>query len=398
MKSGDKEFAFTKAKINDLPIPKSGERARYYDTKSKGLCLRVSSGGGKSFTYYRKIDGKVYSKKIGEFPACTIELARLRVDEINGAIARGNNPLVELKKEKDEYTLGELFDAYIEQYAKDRCTTWQDMIANFNRYFGDWRQRKISSFTRIEIQTRINRLGENGQKKHTANRSHDLIRAVFSWGIAKSLFAGPNPCIGIDKFKLEARERFLKPDEFKAFFESLDQEKGINDDFRDYVLLSLYTGARQFNVLSMRWQDLDLNIGQWRIPKTKNKESHTVPLTPLAIEVLQRRLETADSEFVFPSDSATGHYMEPKTAWRKLLIRAGLKDLRMHDLRRTMGSYMAMNNQSLPIIGKALGHKSHMSTQIYARLALDPVRTAMEEAQAQMLAIGGQSKDTSRED
>lgn len=58
----------------------------------------------------------------------------------------------------------------------------------------------------------------------------------------------------------------------------------------------------------------------------------------------------------------------------------------MHDLRRTMGGYMAMNNQSLPIIGKAFGHRSHVSTQIYARLALDPVRAAMELAQSQMLA------------
>jgi integrase len=76
--------------------------------------------------------------------------------------------------------------------------------------------------------------------------------------------------------------------------------------------------------------------------------------------------------------------LEPKIAWRQLLKDAKLTNLRMHDLRRTMGSYMAMSNQSLPIIGKALGHKSHTSTQIYARLDLDPVRLAMEQAQAQM--------------
>jgi integrase len=88
---------------------------------------------------------------------------------------------------------------------------------------------------------------------------------------------------------------------------------------------------------------------------------------------------------VFPSDGATGHYVEPKTAWRKFLKRAKLSNLTMHDLRRTLGSYMAMNNQSLHIIGKVLGHKSPTSTLIYSRLANDPLRNAMEGAIAKML-------------
>ncbi|MBX9667074.1 MAG: tyrosine-type recombinase/integrase [Candidatus Obscuribacterales bacterium] len=89
-------------------------------------------------------------------------------------------------------------------------------------------------------------------------------------------------------------------------------------------------------------------------------------------------------EWVFPSKSATGHVVEPKTAWRKFMKRTGLQDLRMHDLRRTLGSYMAMNNQSLQIIGKVLGHKSPTATQIYSRLSFDPLKQAMEAAQASM--------------
>jgi integrase len=206
---------------------------------------------------------------------------------------------------------------------------------------------------------------------------------------------------------VQARERFIRPEEFKKFFKALDAENKPDDEklhnnFHDYVLLSLYTGARQANVLSMKWEDIDLKTGHWRIPKTKNKDSHTVPLTPYAVEILKRRKEKAKSRpktpFVFPSDSAVGHYTEPKVAWRQLLKNAGLVDLRMHDLRRTMGSYMAMNNQSLPIIGKALGHKSQMSTHIYARLALDPVRAAMEQAQAQMLAAAAATLEPSEDD
>jgi len=129
--------------------------------------------------------------------------------------------------------------------------------------------------------------------------------------------------------------------------------------------------------------DFDLNL--WYIPITKNKESQTLPLTELAKRLLEDRHERRKSdEWVFPSVSASGHVVEPKAGWRKFLKDAGLKDLRMHDLRRTLGSYMAMNNQSLQIIGKVLGHKSATATQIYSRLSSDPLKQAMEAAQASM--------------
>jgi integrase len=108
--------------------------------------------------------------------------------------------------------------------------------------------------------------------------------------------------------------------------------------------------------------------------------------TSLALEVLSDRSDQRKSdEWVFPGDGITGHIVEPKNGWRSFLKKTGLKDLRMHDLRRTLGSYMAMNNQSLQIIGKVLGHKSHTATQIYSRLATDPLKHAMETAQASMI-------------
>jgi hypothetical protein len=81
--------------------------------------------------------------------------------------------------------------------------------------------------------------------------------------------------------------------------------------------------------------------------------------------------------------------VEPKNGWRNLVKQAKLEDLRMHDLRRTLGSYLAMANQSLHVIGKVLGHHSHTSTQIYARFANDPIRQAMEKAQHDMLTAAG---------
>ena len=136
----------------------------------------------------------------------------------------------------------------------------------------------------------------------------------------------------------------------------------------------------------MKWSQIDLKLGIWFIPITKNGESMDCPLTLKAIELLKDMKKSATSDWVFPSEtSASGHYEEPKRAWHNLLKRAGIENLRLHDLRRTLGSYQAINGSSLQIIGKSLGHKSMQSTQVYARLMNDPIRQSTNSAIDKML-------------
>ena len=105
-----------------------------------------------------------------------------------------------------------------------------------------------------------------------------------------------------------------------------------------------------------------------------------VPLIPEALEILQRRKGTASSVFVFPGSGKSGHLQEPKKAWRRICTHAGLEDVRLHDLRRTMGSFQAITGASTAIIGKSLGHKSVEATAVYSRLTTDPVRDSMKKA------------------
>ena len=114
----------------------------------------------------------------------------------------------------------------------------------------------------------------------------------------------------------------------------------------------------------------------------------TVALSPKAIEILERRKDASNGgEWVFPGLGSTGHLVEPKAAWQRICKRAGIEDLRIHDLRRTLGSWQAATGASLPVIGKSLGHKSLGATQVYARLNIDPVRIAVNRAvDAMMLA------------
>jgi integrase len=383
-----KTFSFTKSSITALPPADPGTRDMYYDERIPHLAVRVTATGTKTFLVYKWSEGTPIKRVIGKFPHVTVEQARLAAAEISVSLNWGTDPLALRRARREEITLGQLFERYFELYAQSRLATAQEMRSNFTRRFGEWLSRRVSSIKRTDVQSKINALAEGGHL-HRANRAHDDLRAVFSWGIKQGLMDNVNPCIGIARFKTQSRQRFITPTEFESFMTALRKETNIK--LRDYFYLSLFTGARQSNVLAMRWDQIDFELAIWNIPKTKNGESHTVPLTSLALEVLEgRRPEnTLESPWVFPGSGSTGHLIEPKAAWKRVLKEAKLENLRVHDLRRTLGSYMAMSNQSLQIIGKALGHRSPTSTMVYARLANDPVRNAMQAAQYQMLTAAG---------
>ncbi len=196
-----------------------------------------------------------------------------------------------------------------------------------------------------------------------------------------------NPAIGIKRNKEKSRDRFIQGDELPRFFEAVAKEE--NEAIRDYVLISLLTGARRANVLAMRWQDINFERAEWRIEETKNGTPQTVALSPEAVEILLNRKPSDNEVFVFPGSGKAGHLMEPKKGWKRILERAGIDNLRIHDLRRTLGSWQAKTGASLAIIGKSLNHKNQNTTAIYARLDLDPVRDSVNKATSAMMQAAG---------
>jgi integrase len=196
----------------------------------------------------------------------------------------------------------------------------------------------------------------------------------------------------------------------------------------------LLTGARRANVLAMKWQEIDFDRAEWHIARTKNGEPQTVPLIPEAVALLRGRHRQDDDVFVFAGSGSRGHLVEPKSGWRRImdrdevtqlkarleaagkplqdrpneplsesLVRARrealaikidpstlrMADLRIHDLRRTLGSWQARTGASLAIIGKSLNHKSVQTTAIYSRLDMDPVRASIERATSAMFFAAG---------
>lgn len=382
MKQSEKTFNFTKKSLDALRLPEKGKRLYVYDTRVRGLELMATEQGVKSFKVYRKFNNKPVRVTLGKYPQMTIEQARQAAQKIITEMLKGTNPNEEKKKLRAETSFGELFKMYMDRYSKGAKKTWQSDERDVPRFLSHWFQRKLSAITKHEIQHLHEKVREeNGlyQANRLLSRIHIIFNKAIEWG-----WDGINPAQGIKKFKEKSRARFLHPDELPRFFESLDAEP--NDTIRDYIYVSLFTGARRSNVLGMRWEDIHLERQEWLVPETKNGESLRVHLIETVIDILKKRQERyGQGEWVFEGSGKTGHLMEPKAGWKRILQRANIKDLRIHDLRRTLGSWQAATGANTFIIGHALGHKNTQSTAVYARLNLDPVRDSVEKATQAML-------------
>lgn len=401
---GRDSFNFTHVKLSNLRAVEPGKRDYYYDSKLDGLVLRVSDTGAMSFWAYKWRDGKNVRINIGRYdpdamqvpefdadplcvlssnPSLTVEHARKLAAAVIMQITAGKDPLA-AKRGFKGITLGDLFKEYLHGYAIEHCKTWKVMEECFYRYLDDWKTRPVSSIKRSEVQMLVNKLGkENGRA--TANRTVELLRAIINKGKQWELIECDNPATGITKFKLKHRERFVYAEELPRLIEAIAAEE--NEEIRDYVLISLYTGARKMNVLTMRWADVDLENAVWRIPDTKNDTAQTILLTGPELEILQRRFDNRKKfDYVFPgTGTKSPHLADPKKGWYRILKAAKIKDLHLHDLRRTLGSYMAMTGASLSVIGNALNHKDVSTTRkVYAQSAHEAERTAREVAHKKM--------------
>ena len=379
------KIKFNKKDIDALSAPESGKRVIYHDTETPGLQLRVTSV--KTFFVNRRIKGGDPERiTLGRYPNMTIDQARRKTKEIIHDIAEGKNPAEVKRGKKAELTFFDLFTEYLERHSKPRKRTWREDESKYRTYLAKpLGRKKLSVIDRRDIALIHSSITKAGHDI-TANRVLALTSSIFGWAISAGLWES-NPATGIKRNKENTRDRFIQGDELPRFFQAVAKEE--NEAIRDYVLMSLLTGARRSNVLAMRWQDINFERAEWRIEKTKNDTPQTVALSPEAMEILQNRKPSDDAVFVFPGSGKAGHLMEPKKGWKRILERAGIDNLRIHDLRRTLGSWQAKTGASLAIIGKSLNHKNQNTTAIYARLDLDPVRDSVNTATSAMLAAAG---------
>jgi len=386
------KIRFTKSVIAALePVP--GKRVVVYDAGQAGLCIRVSPTGAKVFYVVRKVNGRVEWLRVGDAAAVTIEVARNTAAKIINDIAAGTNPAEQKRIKKAEMTFSDLFAEWVKECRAKGKKSLSNDERNYRLHLQGIAKKKLSDIERQHIRA-LHRKVTTGAGIYQGNRVLALVRAVFNFGIKALDIPGlSNPAAGLKMNREESRDRRLHPDEMPRFFEALAAEE--NPDMRDYIMLSLLTGARRSNVLAMHWNEISLERRTWTIPGTKAKagDSIHVPLSDAALGILQARAEANGMQgWVFTGAGKSGHLVEPKKGWQRLLQRAGIEDLRIHDLRRSLASFQIDAGVSLSIIGKGLGHHSQQTTAVYARLAQDPVADAWQKGTDAILVAAGVKK------
>lgn len=387
---------FTLASINDIPPAENGGRTTWHDTQQAGLILRVTDKGSKTYYAYARVKGGNPERVlIGNTDKFTPTLARAKAKQITSKLANGESYAGANKVLKAESTLNDVLTEYFGR-APMKPRSLIEYKALQTRYLaGGLGKLKLSKVTpaalsRLHSDITMGRVKGFKGGASTANRMLAMVKAAYNWATSAGLVPGANPAALIKKNAETSRDRYVEPHELAKFFTAVSAAPELA---RAFFLLAILTGARRSNVCSMRWCDIDMAAALWTVPgeQSKNGETLKLPLVPEAIEVLKERLlATGGGVYVLPSTGKLGYYREPKRAWETIKERSGMSDLRIHDLRRTLGSWLVRTGASTAINMKALGHKSFQAAQVYQKIAdTDPVREAVGRATAAIWAGAG---------
>ena len=363
-------FRFNDRTLHSLLTPRV-RRVYYRDSVTRGLTLTILPTGVKSFYLYRRIHGRPERVLIGRFPDISVEQAQLQAAKFNGLVAQGVNPNDERRKLRAESTLQSLWEKYKENTAL-RPKTLAGYNSLWRCHLEAWADRKLSGVTNDDV-----------ERLHQAHRQGKAIRSKSSSGTRtcdvrfcgeQGIRAEQNPAKGIEPYKERKRKRYMQAGELRYFFAALAQE--TNTTVRDLFALALLTGGRRSNLQLAEWKEIDFGRALWIIPaeKAKADEPIEIPLVEMALSLLRQRKKGSKSQWVFPSsESKTGHIVEVKSAWNRVIKRAGdlereewekqnprkakkdfeghdFASLRFHDARRTFASWQARLGASLLII------------------------------------------------
>lgn len=380
------KFNFTEAAISNLPFAERGKRYMVYDDSVKNLVMRV---GEKAKVYYlmKKVNGRVVYVRLGDASNTSVKVARELLENNMKIVRSGKNPNDEKKKLRADITIKDFFEnIYFPNHSElyKKPSSQREEKCCHRLYLPEIHNRRMLDITRSDIELLHKRLGSKFSI-YSANHAVKLIRQMYNkaidWG-----FPGQNPATRIKLFKEVQRDRFLQEHEFPGFFNALATEKNIM--FRNFVLISLFLGQRRRNIQAIKWSDINFERKALYLAETKTGEPQAVPIPTQIIELLREMETFKTSEWLFPSKtSASGHLETPTKMWKAFLERAGITNLRMHDLRRTFASIQAINGSSNEVIGKALGDKSPAVIPIYARLTESPVRASIQNAADTMFAL-----------
>lgn len=401
------------------------DNARYvlWDDNPKGLGLRIYPSGRKCFVVlYRDVGGAKRLASIGDFGVFTLDQARDQARDMLRQAETGADALAVRKVNRAAPTFGELAAEYLKRHAATKKTGDADARRLEFHVLPAWKNRKAGDISHQDVAALIHKVGTTrakpkakdgkaGARKakarpaaagkrtgrpYEANRLLALLAVMFNKAHSYGMLpAGhPNPCAGVDRFREEKRERWVSSAELPSLAKAIDAE---GDPYaRAALWLYLLTGCRKGELLGAKWCDIDAERKALRLPKTKAGRSHDIPLSAPAMAIIEALPKQDGNPYVFPGRKASDtdnpeprHLESIRGPWDRVRIAAGVADVRLHDLRRTVGSWLAQSGNSLHLIGRVLNHSNTATTAVYARFAQDHVRDALDAHATKILGAAG---------
>lgn len=419
------------------------------DSEVRGFRVVVSKSGTRRFVAAYRVHGRSSMKALGTFPTLTVQEAREMAREVLRKVRVGIDPHVAEKaaRETEEAvrnapTVADLTKVYLDDYAPSqalRAATIRHARQLSTIAIEAMGKKKVEAVTITDIRklhgdTRAAGIKRGNKGVYQANRLLALLSKMFALAIERG-WRMDNPCKGVRKFPEDQRWQNLSDGEVRRLLQACeDYAAGLRpvspDDDPEMVLhkttplpaaarsatdreaadairLLLFTGARKQEVLKAEWPQFDLARGLWEKPSahTKTKRIHRLELEGPALETLKAMAERkSHSVYLFPGSTEKRRKTAPidiqtgeaagigpradlKYPWKAITALAGLEGVRLHDLRRTLASFMLSGGSTLATVGKALGHTQASTTARYATLEDSVQREGLRAAGERMMGL-----------
>ena len=362
----------------------------FWDPELKGFGVRAYPTGGKLYiAQARGPYGEGTSKRprrvtVGRYPVLDAEHARQRAALIIARIKAGEEPvpLPLPAKHAGGPTVADLARRYLEEHVAVRCKPKTQRTARsvVNRHIVTALGKlPLAAVERRHVMALHESLCEfPAMANMTVKTLSHMFALAGKWGMAPE---GCDPCRSIPLNPARKRERFLTDAEFDRLGQVLDEVSSngsqISAGAVTTIRLLMLTGCRRNEILTLRWEHVDLDEGEIRIVNGK-AGSRTVHLSPSAVGVLAALPSQPGNPWVVPGAKPGTHMTDIDTAWRSIRAKAGLHDVRIHDIRHTFASRALALGEGLPVIGRLLGHRRVESTARYAHLARESIKNSAE--------------------
>jgi integrase len=376
----------TKSIVETLEPQKDKDQTFYRDDQLKGFAVRVTSSGVKSFVVEKLIKRKVRRITLGRYGEITVEQARKEAQKLLGKIATGVDPIAEKQSAKASMvTLDEVFDDYLKVRKSLKPKTLYDYKNTMRIAFSDWKNKPLLSITKDKVAKHHEKLGQKNGPAY-ANQAMRVLRALFNFATGqyedatgRSLIT-ENPVKRLSQarswYRIERRQTFIKAHQLADWY--LGVQQLTNDILRDYLLLILFTGLRRQEAAQLQWNQIDLKAKTLTLFDTKNRQSHTLPLTDYLHALLIQRKQLSKTNYVFPGTGKEGYIIEPRKQMAKVIEATGIQ-FTVHDLRRTFITIAESLDIPAYALKRLLNHKmTNDVTAGYIILDVERLRKPMQ--------------------